>query len=206
MVGTFSSRQTRPLSPIFEAEAHALKEIRATHSVMTPDVIAHGIEKDQAFLVLEFIEEGKSSPQSQATLGTLLAKMHKIEQPYFGWDLENCIGATPQSNPKTENWVEFYKDHRLSFQFKLAEGKGRSFKGAQKLLDSIEIFFSDYSPHPSLLHGDLWGGNASCNKNGIPFVFDPASYYGDRETDIAFTYMFGGFSPSFTTRIIGSTL
>ena len=79
----------------------------------------------------------------------------------------------------------------------MAQSKGRSFDGAQKLLESIESFFTDYSPHPSLLHGDLWGGNASCDSSGVPFLYDPASYYGDREADLAFTYMFGGFSSSF---------
>jgi protein-ribulosamine 3-kinase len=183
--------------PFFEAEAEALKEIRSTQTIMVPDVITHGVAKDQAFLVLEYIEEGRSSSMSQSALGKLLAKMHKIEQPFFGWERDNCIGATPQPNPKTNSWPVFYRDHRLAFQFKLAQSKGRSFDGAQKLLESIESFFSDYSPHPSLLHGDLWGGNASCDSSGVPFLYDPASYYGDREADLAFTYMFGGFSSSF---------
>lgn len=183
--------------PFFEAEAEALREIRAAQTIMAPDVITHGLAKDQAFLVLEFIKEGRSSSGSQKNLGTLLAKMHRIEQPYFGWGCDNCIGATPQPNPKTNSWSEFYRDHRLAFQFKLAQSKGRTFDGAHKLLDSIESFFSDYTPHPSLLHGDLWGGNASCDSSGVPFIYDPASYYGDREADLAFTYMFGGFSSSF---------
>ena len=183
--------------PFFEAEAIALKEIRATQTIMAPNVITHGLAEDQAFLVLEYIEEGRSSSESEKNLGMLLAKMHKIEQPYFGWERDNCIGATPQPNPKTNHWSEFYRDHRLAFQFKLAQSKGRTFDGAQKLLESIESFFSDYSPHPSLLHGYLWGGNASCDSSGVPFIYDPATYYGDRETDLAFTYMFGGFSSSF---------
>ena len=111
--------------------------------------------------------------------------------------MDNCIGATPQPNPRSDDWVSFYRDHRLAHQFELAADKGRKFEGSQNLLDSLESFFSNYSPHPSLLHGDLWGGNASCNKDGSPYIFDPASYYGDREADLAFTYMFGGFSSAF---------
>jgi len=183
--------------PFFEAEAEALKEIRATQTVIAPDVIAHGLAKDKAFLALEFINEGRSSAGSQENLGILLAKMHKIKQPFFGWKRDNCIGATPQPNPKTDSWSEFYRDHRLAFQLKLAQSKGRTFDGAHKLLESMESFFCDYSPHPSLLHGDLWGGNASFDSSGVPFIYDPASYYGDREADLAFTYMFGGFSSSF---------
>jgi fructosamine-3-kinase len=123
--------------------------------------------------------------------------MHRVVQPHFGWSMDNCIGATPQPNPPSQNWVTFYRDHRLAHQFKLAENKGSTFNGAQALLDQINSFFTTYTPHPSLLHGDLWGGNAGYDRDGTPFLFDPASYYGDREADLAFTYMFGGFSSAF---------
>ena len=181
----------------FEAEAQALSEIRATQTIYAPEVITHGLEEGQAFLVLEYIEEGRNSSNGQVNLGTQLARLHRVSQPYFGWSTDNCIGATPQPNPRSDNWPAFYRDHRLAHQFDLAANKGRKFEGAQKLLDSIESFFSSYTPHPSLLHGDLWGGNAGYDIEGEPFIFDPASYYGDREADLAFTYMFGGFSSSF---------
>ena len=50
---------------------------------------------------------------------------------------------------------------------------------------------------PSLLHGDLWGGNWAADESGRPVVFDPAVYFGDRETDIAMSELFGGFPESF---------
>ena len=181
----------------FRAEGQALQDMQDTKTIRVPKVIAHGTDQTHAYLVLEFIEEGSSGPNGQTTLGTLLAKMHRIVQPHFGWSMDNCIGATPQPNPPSQNWVTFYRDHRLAHQFKLAENKGRTFKGAPNLLDQIDRFFTNYSTHPSLLHGDLWGGNAGYDLNGNPFLFDPASYYGDREADIAFTYMFGGFSSAF---------
>jgi protein-ribulosamine 3-kinase len=183
--------------PFFRAEARALQEMKDTHTIHVPTVIGHGTEQAQAYLVLEYIEEGSSGPNGQATLGTRLAQMHRVVQPHFGWSMDNCIGATPQPNPTSQNWITFYRDQRLNYQFKLAQNKGRTFKGAPELLDQIDKFFTTYSPHPSLLHGDLWGGNAGYNRNGTPFLFDPASYYGDREADLAFTYMFGGFSSSF---------
>ena len=100
----------------FKAEAQALTEIRETQTIHAPEVIAHGVENDKAFLVLEFMKEGTASPSGQAKLGTLLAKMHRVEQAHFGWGMDNCIGATPQPNPKSNNWSEFYRDHRLSYQ------------------------------------------------------------------------------------------
>ena len=181
----------------FEAEAEALKEIEATSTVTVPEVIASGVTGQSSFLALSFMEEGTDSPASQAELGTQLARLHQIEQPFFGWHRDNCIGATPQPNPRCDDWVPFYTEHRLAHQFDLAQRKGQRFPGSSDLLESIPAFFADYSPTPALLHGDLWGGNASCDKRGTPFLYDPASYYGDRETDLAFTYMFGGFSNAF---------
>jgi len=181
----------------FEAEAEALKEIDATSTVTVPEVIAFGVTGQSSFLVLSFMEEGSDSSASQAELGTQLARLHKIEQPFFGWHRDNCIGATPQPNPRCDDWVSFYADHRLAHQFDLAQNKGQRFPGSSDLLENLSAFFVDYSPPPALLHGDLWGGNASCDKRGTPFLYDPASYYGDRETDLAFTYMFGGFSNAF---------
>ena len=143
------------------------------------------------------MEEGPDSPSSQAELGTQLARLHAIEQPYFGWSRDNCIGATPQPNPRSDDWVSFYADHRLAHQFDLARNKGQSFAGSPGFWKTFPPSSPITPPRPALLHGDLWGGNASCDKQGTPFVYDPASYYGDRETDIAFTHMFGGFSQAF---------
>lgn len=184
-------------APFFQAEAQALVEIKRTETIPVPEVITYGQTPSSSFLVLEFIKEGRPSNSSSAQLGRNLAKLHMIEQTFFGWTLDNCIGATPQPNPKSENWVEFYRTHRLGHQFELAKKKNKQFDKVEELLRGISFFFQDYSPHPSLLHGDLWGGNASFDSAGSPFIFDPASYYGDRETDLAFTYMFGGFSPAF---------
>ena len=191
----FIKKNNPSFLPFFEAEAQALIEIKKTKTVRVPEVIAHGLESEQAYLVLEYIEEEKffhwagRTRQQPARL--------RVKKPFWGWCMDNCIGATPQPNPRSDDWVSFYRDHRLAHQFELAAHKGRKFEGSQTLLDSLHSFFSNYSPHPSLLHGDLWGGNASCDKFGSPFIFDPASYYGDREADLAFTYMFGGFSSAF---------
>ena len=193
----FSKENDLAFLAFFEAEAVALEQIRKTRTIRTPEVIGFGSTEVASFLVLEFIEEGSSSSSGQQEMGTQLARLHKIEQPFFGWVRDNCIGSTPQPNPESDNWVQFYQQHRLQHQLQLAASKGRSFEKAEALLLKLEFFFLDYTPYPSLLHGDLWGGNASQDRSGSPFIFDPASYYGDREADIAFTYIFGGFSSSF---------
>jgi fructosamine-3-kinase len=193
----FLKKNNREFLPFFKAEALALEEIKNTDSVRVPEVITFGVTDDSAFLVLEFIHEGMSNHKGQKELGIQLANLHKIKKPYYGWNRDNCIGATPQPNPSTQDWVSFYRDSRLLHQFDLAHKKSVIFDGEETLINNLEFFFHDYSPHPSLLHGDLWGGNTGYTQEGAPFIFDPASYYGDRETDLAFTYMFGGFNSSF---------
>ena len=183
--------------PFFEAEARALIEIKETGTIQVPRVIVFGETAGNSFLVLQFLEQGSSSKTGQKQLGRELAQLHQVKKSFFGWDMDNCIGATPQPNPKSENWVDFYRTHRLVHQLELAKQKGKESGQVESLLAGLDFFFCDYTPTPSLLHGDLWGGNTSYDSKGSPFIFDPASYYGDRETDLAFTYMFGGFSSDF---------
>ncbi|MES2356227.1 MAG: fructosamine kinase family protein [Pseudomonadota bacterium] len=61
----------------------------------------------------------------------------------------------------------------------------------------MTCYLSITAPLPSLLHGDLWHGNAARSVSGEVIAFDPASYYGDRETDLAMTSLFGGFPHAF---------
>jgi len=193
----FLKKNRNSFLPFIKAEAHALREIKATCTVQVPQVISYGESESSSFLVLEFLTEGTASRNGQYQLGEQLAQMHLKPKDYFGWEQDNCIGATPQPNPSSTDWISFYRDHRLLHQFNLAEKKGRTFDGKVNLLNNLKGFFVGYSPHPSLLHGDLWGGNTGYTQMGTPFIFDPATYYGDRETDLAFTYMFGGFDSSF---------
>ncbi len=181
----------------FKAEAQALEEISGTSSVSVPRLICHGLTESSSFLVLSLFEEGIPTPASQEKLGIQLAQLHKVKQPHFGWSTDNCIGSTPQPNPRSEDWVSFYREQRLGHQLDLAQSKGKSFTGSCDLLKNLAAFFPGYLPQPALLHGDLWGGNVSVDQNGQPIVYDPASYYGDREADLAFTYMFGGFTSHF---------
>jgi fructosamine-3-kinase len=126
--------------------------------------------------------------------------MHRQAQPYFGWRRDNTIGSTLQLNSSSDDWLTFWREQRLGFQLKLAanNGYGGSLQAkGERLCSDMAVFFEHYSPHPSLLHGDLWAGNAAVDKQGRPVVFDPACYYGDREADLAMTELFGGFSPDF---------
>ena len=134
-----------------------------------------------------------------AALGQRLAGLHRSSAERFGWHRDNTIGATPQSNRWTASWIEFWRTQRLGFQLELAarNGYGGSLqRRGEQLLAQLDALLA-HDPAPSLLHGDLWGGNAAATPAGEPVLFDPACYYGDREADLAMTELFGGFAPAF---------
>ena len=132
-------------------------------------------------------------------MGVQLAELHRRTKDRYGWYRDNTIGLTAQSNSWEGSWVDFYREHRLTFQLRLARDNGfggdLQDRGSQ-LLNRLPIYFDGFEPPASLLHGDLWGGNWGCS-HGQPVMFDPAVYYGDRETDIAMTRLFGGFGSAF---------
>lgn len=186
------------LADMFAAEAAGLEEIAHSASVRVPQPITSGKAAGQAFLVLEYLDMGGRS--SGARLGRQLAAMHRHTAAQFGWTRDNAIGATPQPNPWTDNWIEFLRTHRLGHQLKLARQNGHDGslqRKGESLLARLDAFFSSHRPAPSLLHGDLWGGNAATLTSGEPVIFDPAVYYGDREADLAMTELFGGFGADF---------
>ena len=187
---------------MFQAEAAGLQEIALSQAIKTPEVVCSGVAEQKSYLVLENLTLSPGQPGSATQLGQQLAQMHKHLSPgqHFGWSQDNTIGATPQFNTQTGNWVDFWREQRLGFQFELARKNGADqplIGKGEKLLDQLESFFTDYVPQASLLHGDLWSGNYGYLENGDPVIFDPAVYYGDRETDLAMSEMFGGFPAEF---------
>jgi protein-ribulosamine 3-kinase len=184
--------------PIFEAEAAALHALASTKSVRVPQPVCCGAAAGQAFLVLEYLELRGGGRATR--LGEQLAALHRLPQARFGWSHDNWIGSTLQPNGWHDSWIAFWRDQRIGFQLDLAAQKG--FGGAlqrdgEALRANLDTFFDAYKPGPSLLHGDLWGGNHGFLAGGEPVIFDPAIYIGDRECDLAMTELFGGFAPAF---------
>lgn len=172
----------------FAAEADGLAALRAA-GLRAPEPVSHGVAGGEAFLLLEFLAlEGK---EDFAALGRMLAEAHRRPGPRFGWHRDNTIGATPQQNGWCDDWAEFWRQRRLRPQLELAERNGFALAAPD-----VDALLRGHSPHPSLLHGDLWRGNAGFTPEG-PVVFDPAVYYGDREADLAMTELFGGFPREF---------
>ncbi|MDA8127875.1 MAG: fructosamine kinase family protein [Betaproteobacteria bacterium] len=182
---------------LFEAEAAGLAELAAAHAVRVPRVVCHGTAAGRAYLVLEHLPLGARG--DAARLGRQLAQQHRAGAEQFGWTRDNWIGATPQPNAWHEGWIDFWRAERLGFQLRLAaeNGYGALQRDGDSLLAHLAAFFDGYAPVPSLLHGDLWGGNHGYLADGTPVIFDPAPYFGDRECDLAMSELFGGFAPDF---------
>jgi protein-ribulosamine 3-kinase len=190
--------------PAFEAEAEGLQALAEAGALRVPAVLAVGAAGGHALLALEWLDfqaAAGSDGALQAQLGERLAMQHRMTAPRFGWHRDNTIGATPQQNAWDDDWVRFFCERRLGVQLDLAARNGLGPYGVDRGRDLAErcgAFFSSHRPVPSLLHGDLWGGNwGSVAGMGEPAVFDPAVYYGDREADLAMTRLFGGFGPRF---------
>ena len=181
----------------FEAETDSLDSLAATATIRIPKPIASGIAHDRAYLLLEYIQPGSPNTRSWSEFGRQLAALHKTPQPYFGWHRDNAIGTTLQSNLKSDDWISFLRDERLRPQIDMARYNGFILNGADRLFQTLPGYFENHSPWPSLLHGDLWSGNAAFDQNGQAFIFDPCCYFGDRETDLAFTEFFGGYPSDF---------
>jgi protein-ribulosamine 3-kinase len=183
---------------MFEAEARGLRELRWSATLRVPEPLCWGNDEHTAWLVLENLALGGSG--DPAALGRGLANLHRVTQPLYGWVQDNTIGSTPQINTQEHDWVDFWRDHRLRFQLELAERHGHGGRlrvRGERLLVDLPRLFTDYQPPASLLHGDLWSGNYAWTRDGEPVIFDPAVYYGDRETDLAMTELFGGFGREF---------
>ncbi|MDP2762134.1 MAG: fructosamine kinase family protein [Sideroxyarcus sp.] len=203
---------------IFAAEAAGLNAIAATGTLRVPQPIVHGVADGHSYLVLEHL--ALSPRGNPRLLGAQLAALHRCtsdslhsslhvtekmnsghaRRGRFGFARDNFIGTTPQPNRWKEKWIDFWGECRLGFQLRLAaqNGYGEALqKPGEKLLAVLPAFFDGYSPRPSLLHGDLWGGNHAFLADGTPVIFDPAVYYGDRECDLAMAELFGGYPPDF---------
>lgn len=184
---------------MFIAEALGLEQIAQAQAIRVPRPICWGTTDSSTYLVLEWLEFGGRNDQAWQRMGQQLATLHRqaLSSQGFGWQRNNTIGSTPQLNPWTHDWTTFFRDHRLGYQLQLGRRNGGHFPQGPALLAAIPQLLAHHHPEPSLVHGDLWGGNAAVLASGEPVIFDPAAYYGDREVDLAMTELFGGFPRSF---------
>jgi len=183
---------------MFEAEALGLRQMAESQTIRVPLPICWGRADQSAYIVLEWLELGHGNAAAWAQMGRNLAALHRVTSPTgFGWSQSNTIGFISQLNDWRTDWSEFFAELRLGYQFQLAQQRGGRFPQQERLLAAVPKILEGHRPQPSLLHGDLWTGNAAVTQRGEPIIFDPATYFGDREVDLAMSELFGSFPATF---------
>jgi fructosamine-3-kinase len=182
----------------FRAEARSLTALAQTDSVRIPAVL--GVADN--WLLLEWLEPGSPGPADWGRLGVSLARMHRMQSREFGWHQDNWIGSLPQRNTRCRSWAAFWRDERIGPQWERARS-GHVFdrsdeRQMQQLLASFDgLLAAGDDDGPSLIHGDLWNGNAHGMADGEIALIDPSSAHAHREVDLAMAALFGGFGPDF---------
>lgn len=185
---------------LLSAEADGLKALAETGCIRVPGVLHRGIHDQFGWLALEYLQLGGRSRRCDARLGHKLAELHRSTGESFGWHRGNYIGRTPQINIFTEDWREFFGQHRLAPQFdrlrrRYPDSSWKELKA--ETLAAWDVVAANHQPKPSLIHGDLWRGNAASLPDDVPVIFDPAVHYADRECDLAMAHLFGGYDEAF---------
>ena len=184
---------------LFETEAKGLKSLEESSPLRLPQVLGQGKQKDKAYLLLEWIESGYAESTSWKSFGEGLAQLHRTSAPQFGLDYDNFIGRLPQQNRPHIQWADFFRQERLEPQLQLASSKKLIDSSLRSSFDRLFPILHQLVPAevPALLHGDLWSGNFMMDQDASPVLVDPAIYFGHRETELAFTHLFGGFDNQF---------
>jgi protein-ribulosamine 3-kinase len=198
---------------MFEAEADGLMALAATRALRVPEVLGRGGSGntlDPAWLLLEFIPQGRPDPDYGRRLGQGLAELHafglttpeSLARVAYGWHRDNFIGSLPQRNDPTDDWVTFWRDRRLEPQLRMARDRGHFPGRGGELLDNLlarldEVMVGAGREGPAFLHGDLWSGNFFPGPAGEPVLIDPAVYRGAGEVDLAMMELFGSFPVGF---------
>ncbi|MBC7449875.1 MAG: fructosamine kinase family protein [Cytophagales bacterium] len=196
--GNFFIKTNRAgLVDMFEGEVKNLDILRKVIPLNVPEVVGYGTMGHISYFILKLIEPGKRITDFWADFGRTLASVHQIHATSYGLEYDNYIGSLPQSNKQHSNWIDFFVEERIWPQAKKAENLlgTEIMEMMEKVCSRLPEILTQAKP--SLLHGDLWSGNFTLNQTGKVCLVDPATYYGNREIEIAFTKLFGGFEDEF---------
>lgn len=196
---TFIKHNSTPYDDALLVEYKGLlqlqKLLEGNSAIKIPQIIAFTPNR----LEIEYIVNSSPSDEEMRAFGVGLANMHRESFELYGLSYDNYIGLNPQINGVPSNWGRFFFEKRVLSQVSMIKSAQLRLEFSallKKHSRKIENFLNATTQHPSLVHGDLWSGNVLFSKSGI-YLIDPATYFADREVDIAMTEMFGGFSTTF---------
>lgn len=183
-----------------ELEGWMLRYLAENSVLPVPEVLYC----DSKLLLMSWLPDGGGlSAAAEHHAADLIAELHAITAPDFGLERDTLIGPLHQPNPREADWITFFREHRLFYMADLAKDRGRLPADTRHRIDRLAVRLPDLIPSqikPSLLHGDLWGGNILASGERISGFIDPAIYYGDREMDLAFSTLFGSLGEIFFRR------
>ncbi len=184
---------------MYAAEIRGLKLLSELSPLSVPEPVLTGSEGEYAFLLLNYIPQLEKGPHFYEYFARELAAQHRVCSEKYGLDHDNFIGSLPQSNREHADWSSFYVEERITPMLRMAVDKGLIGRELMHKFDSLFQHVDSIFPKesPSLLHGDLWGGNHLAGPDGRPWILDPAVYYGHREMELAFTSVFFAFPSEF---------
>jgi fructosamine-3-kinase len=180
---------------MFATEVEGLETLRITGGPCVPKPYLHG----EDFLLMEDLSPAPQKQGYWEDFGVQMACLHNHTNERFGFEHDNYIGSTPQKNSWEADGYKFFAQHRLNFQVELAGKRGLLSKLEVEMAAKLGAKLHELVPAQpaSIVHGDLWGGNATTDKKGAPAIIDPAAHFGWAEADLAMTALFGGFNERF---------
>ncbi len=179
-------------------EAMMLRRLKALSTLPVPEVLFD----DAEMLIMSQLPGRAGAPgrAAQEHAATLIAALHGISAPQFGFGCDTVLGGLSQNNTLSDSWLAFFRDRRLLPMAADAHGAGAleaTMRGrVDRLADRLSDWLTEPAP-PSLIHGDLWGGNVLSAGDHITGFIDPAIYYADAEIELAFTALFDTFGDPF---------
>lgn len=184
---------------MFEQEASGLALLHAAGEIRIPQVIAHGNDETNTFIILEYLDSSGKTNNFWEDFGRKLAALHRHSSDTFGLNHDNYIGSLKQYNGPSERWTDFFREQRLLVQMEMAAKRGLLPSNVKQAFERLFIRLDDLFPDepPSLIHGDLWSGNYMVDEKGMACIIDPAVYFGFREMDIGMSRLFGVFGSEF---------
>lgn len=190
----FAKTHANPPPHFFDTEARGLEWLRSANTLAVPVVL--GVSDRPPLLVLEWIDEARRPPHSEAAFGLGLAALHQAGAPCFGRDDRRTTGSRGLPNDPGDSWAEFYASQRLVPLAKLALDSGTYDASEAAVFETVAGRLKEIggaSEPPARLHGDLWAGNRIVDAGGKSWLIDPACHGGHREFDLAMMDLFGGF-------------
>ena len=181
-------------------EAYMLAYLAEHSDLPVPAVVHAGPD----LLVMAYIEtSGGLNASAERHAAELLAALHGVTGPDFGHERDTLIGPLHQPNAQSSSWLEFFRERRLVHMARVALDAGRLPTATMARIENLAGRLGEWieePDRPSLIHGDMWGGNVLARDGRIAGFVDPAIYYADPEIELAFSTLFSTFGEAFFER------